>query len=190
MQTSNWNFLKNFISDIVSDADVDTGNTRFALSFFNHMVYDKFFLNTYNTKADILRRIATIASPVLGGTDIALAIRMMVYNTFTEAHGDRDNAPDLAIIITDGRSNNNAATVSNATRAKGMGIHMIAVGVGFTDTSGLNQIASEPVSENVFTVNEYSELLSIESLIAGIFYENCTGTYVSSYYTIYLFTYY
>ena len=42
-----------------------------------------------------------------GQTDTSSAIRLMMTTMFTQSNGDRPNAPNVAIIITDGNSNIN-----------------------------------------------------------------------------------
>lgn len=58
---------------------------------------------------------------------------------------------------------------------KSEGIHIIAVGIGLTDTTELNYIATHPARENVFSVSDFDYLFTIEGLIKKLFYEECTG---------------
>ena len=73
--------------------------------------------------------------------------------------GDRSDAPNVAIVITDGVSNiNSRRTIPEAEESRDVGIHIYAVGIGLTDTRELNGIASEPASENAFAVNNFDQL--------------------------------
>lgn len=170
-------FLKSFIIGIISDSEFDTGNIRFSLSVFTHNIHNEFYFNTYTSKEDMINHVNSV-SHMLGGTDTGAAIENLVTNVFTLRNGDQVDAPNLAIIITDGRSNNNTYTVEWANIAKSMGIHLVCVGVGMHDLSELYQIASEPVNSNIFTVSAYSELFSIDDLIEDLFYEDCTGKHI------------
>lgn len=167
-------FLKSFIIGIIGDSEVDTGNIRFALSVFTHNIHNEFYLNTYTSKEDMINHVNSV-SHMFGGTDTGAAIENLVTNVFTLQNGDRVDAPNLAIIITDGRSSDSTYTVPWANVAKSMGIHLVCVGVGMHDPSELYQIASEPVNSNVFTVSAYSKLFSIDDLIEDFFYKDCAG---------------
>jgi hypothetical protein len=62
-----------------------------------------------------------------------------------------------------------------AAEVKARGIHVIAVGIGLTDISELNVIASPPSHLNVFNVDDFFKLNSIIGDIEAMFVENCTG---------------
>ncbi|WAR25836.1 CO6A4-like protein [Mya arenaria] len=166
-------FLMNFVSGIILDSDVDSDNVNFALSVFTHNVYNEFYLNNYTTKAQMLNHIQTL-DVRQGGTNTGLAIENLNVDVFTPFRGDRSEAPNVAVIVTDGKSNDNAYTVQQATIAKANGIHMIVVGIGMDDESELHQIASEPTAINVVKVDQFSHLFTIEQLITNLFIGNCT----------------
>ena len=55
-------------------------------------------------------------------------------------------------------------TLAEATATKQAGIRIISIGVGSGyDENELNGMASDPVSENVFTVDDFDKLTSILS---------------------------
>ena len=60
---------------------------------------------------------------------------------FHDINGDCSVSPNVAVIITDGQSNNNTQTVQEAAIAKNMGIHIVTIGVGMTD---MTNFASAP----------------------------------------------
>jgi len=153
---------------------VDTGNVRFALSVYTHEVFNDFLLKTYSLKQNMLSHVSMLPLRQ-GGTNTGEAIANLNSVVFQAGNGDRPEAPNVAVIITDGRSNNNTYTVQQANIAKSLGIHMIAVGVGLIDTSELHQIASDPTDVNVFNVAHFNGLFSIEGYIRGLFVQNCTG---------------
>ncbi|WAR25834.1 COEA1-like protein [Mya arenaria] len=164
--------LLSFITDIVKDKDIDSENVRFSLTVFHHFIFNEFQLDTYTTAEDILNHIANL-DVSSGGTNTGGALKNLYTTVFVPEHGDRPDAPNLAIIVTDGRSNNNTYTVEQAAEAKSRGIHLIVVGIGLTDTSELYQIASSPASSNVFNVESYEHLPMIEDAIEQTLVETC-----------------
>ena len=172
----NIDLLLNFVKDIIIDSPVDSGEVRFALTLYNHAVYDYFYLNTHSTVAQMLADITSTSLPVAGGTATGLALENLHSQVFVESMGDRTNAPNIAIVITDGQSSDNTLTLTHATILKQQDVHVIAIGIGSNmDTTELNQIASDPSYENVFNVEDFTGLLTIESLIEQKFIEDCTG---------------
>jgi hypothetical protein len=168
--------LLNFVKDIIVDSAVDSGDVRFALSLYNHAVYNYFYLKTHSTVAQIIADIDSTPLPISGGTDTGLALEHLHSQVFISTMGDRSEAPNLAIVITDGKSSDNIATVTHASTLKQQGVHVIAIGIGSgTDVTELNQIASDPPFENVFNVVDFNGLLTIEALIEQKFVADCTG---------------
>lgn len=60
----------------------------------------------------------------------------------------------MAIIVTDGRPQDNVKDV--AQRARDAGIEIFAIGVGRVDMSTLRQMASDPLDDHVDYVESYS----------------------------------
>ncbi len=63
-------------------------------------------------------------------------------------------ATQVAIIVTDGRPQDNVKEV--AQRARDAGIEIFAIGVGRVDMSTLKQMASDPLDDHVDYVESYS----------------------------------
>jgi uncharacterized protein YegL len=168
--------LVDFIKHLINLADVDTNSVQVALSVFTHDVLNYFFLNTYQTRTEMINYIQSTSFPQ-GGTNTGAALQNLYTTVFKTNKGDRLDAPNIAVIITDGKSNNNTDTVIQSAKLKESSVHVIVIGVALTDTYELNQMASEPTSENVFNVADFSELFSLEDIIKEKFIEDCTGTY-------------
>ena len=73
----------------------------------------------------------------------------------------------VGVVLTDGLSDNTAATAAEARRAKDAGVHMFAVGIGAkADVGELGMIASEPAEGYMFLVEGFAGLDSIRELLA------------------------
>ena len=167
--------LMNFAKSIIDNADIP--NMMFALITFTHDVFVEFHLNEYSTAQEMKNKIDLI--PVrYGGTNTGAAINKLYTTVFQNMYGDRNDAPNVAVIITDGQSNNNTQTVQEAAIAKNMGIHIVTIGVGMTDMTELYQIASAPPTGNVFISSDFNQLFSIIDVIEDKFKEECTGMYI------------
>ena len=86
----------------------------------------------------------------------------MTDQQFIVGSGDRPEAQNIGIVITDGRSNEMAQnTVPNAVRAQQRGIRMYSVGItNDVDESELRQMSSSPqvLNQNYFLAPEFSDL--------------------------------
>nr|KAF6429855.1 matrilin 3 [Molossus molossus] len=93
-----------------------------------------------------------------------LAIRTAMEEAFTVQAGARGpsfNIPKVAIIVTDGRPQDQVTEV--AARARAAGIELYAVGVDRADLRSLRMMASEPLEEHVFYVETYGVIEKLSS---------------------------
>ena len=162
-----FNFLvmKDFIKDFLFRANIDDGNVRVGIIIYSTEDHLQFNLNAFQNKLDLFKAIDAIPYRY-GSTNTADALKTMRTVMFTAANGDRPGVPNVAIVITDGVSNINARrTIPEAEEARAEGIHIYAIGIGLTDTTELDGIASKPVDENRFSVQDFSELRTLRSQV-------------------------
>lgn len=77
---------------------------------------------------------------------------------------NRDNAAKIAIVITDGRSQDSAATAQEAQHLRDKGVTVFSIGVGTgPQESELRAMASDPDSDHVFIVTNFDALSLIKS---------------------------
>ena len=92
---------------------------------------------------------------------------------FRETRGDRAEAPNVAVLLTDGESNRDTElTIPAAIAAKRAGMAMVVIGVGpGVKYSEVKAIASEPYNEFLFLVDKFSE---IDKLFGSILNAICS----------------
>ena len=108
-----------------------------------------------------MRRAALTAVWSAGRTNTAAALRALRETMFTTQNGDRAGVQNIAILLTDGNSNNRRETLKEATAAKVAGIHLIVTGIGNPDWLSLDElrgIASDPDKDNMYTVRTFQEI--------------------------------
>lgn len=93
--------------------------------------------------------------------------------------GDRDYAPDIMVVISDGRTDERSRTVEEANRAKSNDIEIIPVGIDMDgDMALLKAIASNPDDVDRLRVTSYQQLTErINSLVNIICPVVPTGDY-------------
>jgi hypothetical protein len=87
---------------------------------------------------------------------------------FTPRHGDRFLSRNIAVVITDGRSQETNKTKEMAAAAHRAGIKVFAIGVGNrVSLEELQNLASDPNWEHVFEVDNYKALDSIKDTLTS-----------------------
>ena len=184
----NFLLMKDFVKEFLLDANIDDGNVRVGLVLYSTDVHLEFNLNTYSTKMDVFTAIDGIPYRY-GSTNTADALETMHSKMFTRRNGDRPNVENICVILTDGVSNiNSRRTIPEAEAARAKGIHIYAIGIGLKETKELDGIASRPVEENRFAVQEFSELDGLKQKVFEAFCgENHTFFSFCAFYSYYFY---
>lgn len=117
-----------------------------------------------------------------GETNIADGLRKTREEFFRADYGDRQGVINIAILITDGRSNiDQGLTQEEADLVKAMGIEVFTIGITLdVDESELKQIASDPDNTHYFFVDEFYEL---QSVLTNLINNVCTIISDNPYYS-------
>uniref|UniRef100_A0A3B3D454 Matrilin 3a n=1 Tax=Oryzias melastigma TaxID=30732 RepID=A0A3B3D454_ORYME len=152
-----------FLANMVDTLDVGPDATRVAIVNYASTVKIEFFLKNYFNKLELKKAIARI-QPLATGTMTGLAIKTAMNEAFTEQSGARPrsrNISKVAIIVTDGRPQDQVEEVSAEARASGVEIY--AVGVDRADMRSLQLMASIPLEDHVFYVETYGVIEKLTS---------------------------
>ena len=159
---ANFKSMLQFSKQLLNYIDIDSGNLRIGFLTSSAKVQIHFHLRRYQKKSDIIQAIDQIPY-VKGSTNTAEALktpRMM----FVPRKGDRPDVMNIALLLTDARTNlNSKKTLLQAKRARDKFFKIIALGIGFPDEKELNQIASDDLS---FSVKDFSILANLPLLAA------------------------
>lgn len=107
--STNYEKMKDFVSDLVAGMDVDSGNTRVGLVTFANSVKTTINLNEHTTLASLQSAISALTHGG-GKTYTNLALEYVRAQMLTEAAGDRSNVSNVVVILTDGRSTDPSLT--------------------------------------------------------------------------------
>ncbi|XP_055781504.1 matrilin-2-like isoform X2 [Salvelinus fontinalis] len=171
VRPSDYEKVKIFITNILAFLDVGPEATRVGLLQYGSVVQNEFSLNTYSRKADVERAVKAM-DHLATGTMTGLAIQYTMETAFTEPEGARPadmHIPRIAMIVTDGRPQDMVEEV--AAQARQAGIQIFAIGVGRVDMNTLRAIGSEPHSEHVYLVANFSQIETLTS----VFQSNLCG---------------
>ena len=148
------NHIKPFIKNIVDNMNIANDETRIAVLTWGDKPYPQFYLDDYTTKEDV--KFAIEELPFSNGrTNTADALKVGRDTMFVAPKGDRSDAKNLIIVVSDGVSNiNSQNTLIEAVKCKISGIHMITVPVGPANKETM-AMASEPENKNMFMIDNY-----------------------------------
>ncbi|XP_043963257.1 matrilin-3a [Gambusia affinis] len=152
-----------FLANMADTLDVGSDATRVAVVNYASTVKIEFLLKDHFNKVNLKKAIARI-EPLATGTMTGLAIKTAMKEAFTEQSGARPrsgNISKVAIIVTDGRPQDQVEEVSAEARASGVEIY--AVGVDRADMQSLQLMASLPLEEHVFYVETYGVIEKLTS---------------------------
>ncbi|XP_075925878.1 collagen alpha-3(VI) chain isoform X4 [Petromyzon marinus] len=160
----NFQQMRSFLYTLVEGLDVAPDKVRVGMAQYSGDARTEFLMNTFADKASLLNYLKTL--PYKGGnTKTGLGIEFLMQNHLTEAAGSRraQNVPQVVIIITDGKSQDDVA--GPAVKMRNMGASVYAIGIKDADISELGQMASSPASKFVYNVDDFSALAGISEQI-------------------------
>ncbi|KAK7502425.1 hypothetical protein BaRGS_00006378, partial [Batillaria attramentaria] len=151
----NFHLMLEFVKQIVFFADIDTGNVRVAAVVYSSDVYVSFYLKDYSTRQQAFWAVDRIPYRY-GSTNTADALQTLRHDVFSPANGDRPDASNIAIIITDGVSNiQPERTAYEARLLRAHGTHVYVIGIGVLEKKELDSIATPPAADNVFSIQTF-----------------------------------
>lgn len=147
-------------SEIVWLLNFNQQRTHVGLVTFNDTATARFHLNSYSNQQQVLNAIS-FGSPK-GRTHTAAGLDLTLSDMFRFSNGDRSGYDNIAILISDGRSNVNSGANMDKSRAlKLTGVKIFAIGVGNdVDRRELESIASSPSSKFTAYVQKEDEINS------------------------------
>ncbi|XP_071402741.1 collagen alpha-6(VI) chain-like [Centroberyx affinis] len=161
--TENFEQIRQFLHTLVNSFDVGPNHVRIGLVQYSTTARTEFLLNTYQNKEDILQYISNLPYKG-GGTQTGLGLDFMLTEHFVEGAGSRaGNVPQIAVVITDGKSQDNVEP--HAQQLKSRGIILYAIGIKEADEEQLREIANKPHDQYVYSVSDFAALQGISQSI-------------------------
>lgn len=161
----NWKRLLSFTKNVTDNFRIGPQYTRVGVVVYGNKAKPVFHLNKYSDKK-------LLGDAILGiryldqNTNTSGGIRVMHQDMFTAANGDRPNAPNIAIVVTDGESTfDKNLTIPEANKARDKNIIIIAIGIGEKISEDeLQGIGNKPAKDFVFKA-EFDTLDTLKNLV-------------------------
>ncbi|XP_034401628.1 LOW QUALITY PROTEIN: collagen alpha-1(XIV) chain-like [Cyclopterus lumpus] len=170
------NFLKiiRFLYSTSGALDqIGPDGTQVAIAQFSDDARTEFKLNSYSDKERLLDAINKISYKG-GNTKTGRAIQHVKENIFTVEGGVRRGIPNVLVVLTDGRSQDDVNKVSKEMQMEGYIV--FAIGFADADYGELVSIASSPSDRHVFFVDDLDAFTNIEEKLVTFVCEAATAT--------------
>ncbi|CAI9719088.1 neurogenic locus notch homolog 2-like [Octopus vulgaris] len=163
----NFKTIKTFVKNLVSVFPISRKQVRIGVITFSTRLKNEFNLNRYFTHRQLYHAIDRIQYN-RGRTNTHLALDYLKKHAFQSEAGGRRHIPQIAIVITDGKSSRPEQTQHTARILKDSGIHIYAIGIGKqVPRSELVTIASHPSKEYIYGINTFRDLSKIQAGLAS-----------------------
>lgn len=159
--SENFDLVRSFLQSVVSGLDIGDKRVRVGIVTYSDRATALVYLNSFN-QTDSLLNFIKILPYRGGGTNTGAALDFTRENIFTEDAGSRKDkgVQQVAVVITDGESQDNVTEAAAALRRAGVTVY--AVGVQNANEVELNQIASHPPNKHVFIVDTFEKLKGLK----------------------------
>ena len=149
--------VRRFLRGFIEGLDIGSDKIRIGLVQYSSLPQQEFQLKDTRDKSSLLARVDSLLQKG-GGTNTGRGITFLQSHCFTEAAGSRadEGVPQIAVVITDGRSSDSLVGPSQLLRNQG--VAMFAIGVGHYDLVELRSIASLPHEKFVIEAVSFQAL--------------------------------
>ncbi|XP_033728140.1 collagen alpha-3(VI) chain-like [Pecten maximus] len=160
----NWEKEKQFVMDLIDNLNVGPNDMQVSVVTFESNPTVQFYLNDYQNKYDAIAAISNITFNT-GNTLTGKALEFVNDFVFVENAGDRPNANNILVVLTDGKSIDTNETLEQAASLKNDSVKIFAIGVGLDD-NGKSELESIATDQNhVFQTSDFFTLSSLQSEI-------------------------
>uniref|UniRef100_A0A3Q1GK16 VWFA domain-containing protein n=1 Tax=Acanthochromis polyacanthus TaxID=80966 RepID=A0A3Q1GK16_9TELE len=162
IKEANFQLMRTFLSSIISGLEVGLARVRLGIVTYNEMQTAQLYLNTFQTKTDILQLINFMPYSG-GGTNTGAALDFTLKNIFNEKRGSRKGVQKVAVVVTDGKSQDSVVVPAATLRRAGVTVY--AVGIKDANEAELREMATSPPEKHVFIVDSFTQLKSLEQTL-------------------------
>ncbi|MEQ2164656.1 hypothetical protein GOODEAATRI_008917 [Goodea atripinnis] len=158
--------MRDFVEKVVEKLNVGENKDRVSVVQFSRDAEVHFYLNTYNTREDIVDAIRGLRHRGGRPLNTGAALQYVRGNVFTNASGSRhlQGVPQMLILLTGGRSFDNVDAPASALKQQG--IIVIGIGTRTSDSRELQKLSYEP--NYALSVSEFTDLPSVQEQLSSV----------------------
>ncbi|XP_028264962.1 collagen alpha-1(XX) chain isoform X2 [Parambassis ranga] len=162
---TNFRRVRDFLEGLVTPFNIGPNHIQIGLTQYSGDPRTEWQLSNFTTKDQLLEAVRNFRYKG-GNTFTGQALLHVMEQNMKPEAGARSDTPFFLVLLTDGKSQDDAIAAAN--RLKSAGVEIIAVGVKNADEAELRQVASEPVDLNVYNVNDFPLLSKLVARLVHI----------------------
>uniref|UniRef100_A0AAR2LPS2 VWFA domain-containing protein n=1 Tax=Pygocentrus nattereri TaxID=42514 RepID=A0AAR2LPS2_PYGNA len=158
--------MLDFVQKVVEKLNVEENRDRVSVVQYSRDPETHFYLNTYSEETDVLDTIKTLRHRGGRPLNTGSALQYVRDNVFTSSAGSRSQqgVPQILILLSGSRSNDNVDTPASALKESGV----LILGVGTRNSSReIQRIVSDPSYAQ--SISEISDLPAVQQQLSQIF---------------------
>uniref|UniRef100_A0AAY5KAC5 VWFA domain-containing protein n=1 Tax=Esox lucius TaxID=8010 RepID=A0AAY5KAC5_ESOLU len=151
--------MRDFVQRVVETLAVDENKDRVALVQYSRDPAAQFYLNTFNTKDDIVNTVRGLRHKGGRPLNTGAALQYVRDNIFTASSGSRSlqGIPQMLILLSGGRSNDNVDVSASALKESGV----LIFGIGTQNSSReVERIVTDPSYSQ--SVSEFTDIARVQ----------------------------
>lgn len=159
----NFEIVKRWLVNITASFNIGHKFTQVGVVQYSDDPVLEIPLGKFSTNGHLIRAMESIEY-MGGNTRTGTAIQFATEKLFGLSERGSKGISRIAVVLTDGKSQDEVLKAAEAARKKG--VILFAIGVGSeTEESELRDIANKPVSTYVFSVKDYKAISKIREVI-------------------------
>lgn len=159
--------IREFVAKMVDSFDLDQGKDKVAVVQYSNNAELNFNLNTYNTRADVLKHVASLKPKGGRPQYIGAALQFVKDNVFASNAGGRhhEGAKQILVMLASGRSRDSPR--GPASMLKAAGVVTFAIGSRMSNSAEMQVISSDP--NYAYSVPDFINLPRIQQSLMSHF---------------------
>ncbi|XP_041119898.1 collagen alpha-3(VI) chain-like isoform X5 [Polyodon spathula] len=141
---ANFPIIRDFVLNFIDNLSVGDDAMRVAVVQYSDDPNIEFYLSSYSTKTEVMDAVKGLSFKGGAEANMGAALEAVAQNLFTAGAGSRaeDGVPQTLVVISAGQSSDDIREGQFALSQAS--IYTFGIGAGITDTSELEQIATNP----------------------------------------------
>ncbi len=160
---SRFSAIRDFVSKMVDSFDLDQGTDKVAVVQYSNNAELNFNLNTYDTRDNVLKHVASLKPKGGRPQYIGAALQFVRDNVFVSNAGGRhrEGAKQILVILAGGRSRDSPRGPANMLKAAG--VVTFAIGSRMSNAAEIQVISSDP--NYAYSVPDFVNLPRIQQIL-------------------------
>ncbi|ELK25837.1 Collagen alpha-1(XX) chain [Myotis davidii] len=169
---SHFQQVKDFLASIVEPFEIGPDKVQVGLTQYSGDPQTEWDLNTFSTKEEVLAAVHSLHYRG-GNTFTGLALTHVLEQNLRPAAGPRPEAAKVVILVTDGKSQDDACAAGRIL--KSLDVDIFAVGVKNADEAELRLLATPPLDITVHHVQDFPQLSTLAGLLSRLVCQQVQG---------------